>query len=45
MDIKAKDKDFLATYRRSDAEGRLNLMMNNYSNFPRIIRYIYLLLE
>ena len=36
MDIKAKDKDFL--YRCSNAEGRLNLMMNNYSNFPRIIR-------
>ena len=38
MDIKAKDKDFLTTYRCSNAEGRLNLMMNNYSNFPRIIR-------
>lgn len=38
MDIKAKEKDFLTTYRASDAEGRLNLMINNYSAFPKIIR-------
>ena len=38
MDIKAKEKDFLTEYRCSDAEGRLNLMINNYSSFPKIIR-------
>lgn len=38
MDIKAKEKDFLKTYRSSGAEERLNLMIDNYSNFPKIIR-------
>lgn len=33
-----KEKDFLTEYRDSDAEGRLNLMMSNYSSFPKIIR-------
>ena len=38
MDIKVKEKDFLTEYRGSDAEGRLNLMIDNYSSFPKIIR-------
>lgn len=38
MDSKAKEKDFLTTYRSSGAEERLNLMINNYSTFPKIIR-------
>ena len=38
MDIKAKEKDYLAAYRSLNAEGRLNLMINNYSTFPKIIR-------
>ncbi len=38
MDIKAKEKDYLTAYRSLNAEGRLNLMINNYSTFPKIIR-------
>ena len=38
MDIKAKEKDYLTAYRSLNAEERLNLMINNYSTFPKIIR-------
>ena len=38
MDIKAKEKDYLTAYRSLNAEGRLDLMINNYSTFPKIIR-------
>ena len=38
MDSKAKEKDIMNTYRSSGAEERLNLMIDNYGNFPKIIR-------
>ena len=38
MDSKAKEKDMMKTYRSSGAEERLNLMIDNYNNFPKIIR-------
>jgi len=38
MDVKAKD--FIREYRRSDADGRLDLMLNHYGIFPRIIRML-----
>lgn len=38
MDIKVKNKDLMQEYRISDAEGRFNIMMDNYCIFPKIIR-------
>ena len=38
MDVKAKD--FIREYGRSDADGRLDLMLNHYGIFPRIIRML-----
>ena len=38
MDSKAIEKDMMKTYRSSGAEKWLNLMIDNYSNFPKIIR-------
>ena len=38
MGIKVKDKDFIKTYRTLCAEERLNLMFDNYNEFPKIIR-------
>ena len=38
MDVKAKD--FIKEYRRSDADGRLDLMLNNYGVFPQLVRML-----
>ncbi len=38
MDIRAKEKDFMQEYKESNAEGRLNIMLENYYVFPKIIR-------
>lgn len=37
-EAKAKDKDFIMTYRQAKAEERLAIMLDNYCTFPKMIR-------
>ena len=38
METKAKERDLLTIYRMSDCEERLEIVFENYSNFPKMIR-------
>lgn len=38
MAAKANDSDFLGQYRGADSDGRLDIMMDNFATFPKLIR-------
>ena len=36
MAAKANDKEFLQNYKEADPDGRLNIMLKNYIEFPKV---------
>ena len=40
MNPKLTDMEILSAYRKADPSGRLRIMMDNYSIFPKVIRKV-----
>ena len=38
METKAKERDLITIYRMADCDGRLEIVFENFSNFPKMIR-------